>query len=64
MPRRVSSKDSGAPIVAPIPYFNQTSLAIAGGKGANLGELSQAGFEVPPGFVITTAAYDLLRCAT
>jgi phosphohistidine swiveling domain-containing protein len=60
MPRRVSSKDSGAPIVAPIPYFNQTSLAIAGGKGANLGELSQAGFEVPPGFVITTAAYDLL----
>jgi pyruvate,water dikinase len=31
--------------------------AIAGGKGANLGELTQAGLPVPPGFVITAAAY-------
>ncbi len=29
-----------------------------GGKGANLGLLTQAGFKVPPGFVVTTAAYD------
>ncbi|MBD1542476.1 phosphoenolpyruvate synthase [Arthrobacter sp. IA7] len=29
----------------------------AGGKGANLGELAQAGFPVPPGFVVTTPAY-------
>jgi phosphohistidine swiveling domain-containing protein len=29
----------------------------AGGKGANLGELAQAGFPVPRGFVLTTAAY-------
>src|SRR5690606_38200338 len=28
------------------------------GKGANLGELIGAGFPVPPGFVVTTAAYD------
>ena len=28
-----------------------------GGKGANLGELTQAGFPVPPGFVVTAAAY-------
>lgn len=28
-----------------------------GGKGANLGELSQAGFAVPPGFIISAAAY-------
>lgn len=33
-------------------------IAVAGGKGANLGELSRAGFPVPPGFVLTTAAYD------
>ena len=33
-------------------------VARAGGKGANLGELSRAGLPVPPGFVITTAAYD------
>ncbi|MBK8463524.1 MAG: phosphoenolpyruvate synthase [Nigerium sp.] len=32
-------------------------LALVGGKAANLGELVRAGFEVPPGFVITTDAY-------
>src|SRR5579872_6910307 len=31
--------------------------AVAGGKGANLGELTRAGMPVPPGFVITAAAY-------
>jgi pyruvate,water dikinase len=30
---------------------------VAGGKGANLGELTRAGLPVPPGFVLTTAAY-------
>jgi rifampicin phosphotransferase len=30
---------------------------IAGGKGANLGELTRGGFPVPPGFVLTTDAY-------
>ncbi|MEM7017951.1 MAG: PEP/pyruvate-binding domain-containing protein [Pseudomonadota bacterium] len=29
----------------------------AGGKGANLGELIRAGFPVPPGYVVTTSAY-------
>ncbi|MBI5283590.1 MAG: hypothetical protein HY874_00710 [Chloroflexi bacterium] len=29
----------------------------AGGKGANLGELVRAGIPVPPGFIVTTAAY-------
>ncbi len=28
-----------------------------GGKGANLGELTRAGFPVPPGFIITSEAY-------
>ncbi len=31
--------------------------AIVGGKGANLGELVEAGFRVPPGFVVTANAY-------
>ncbi len=31
--------------------------ATVGGKGANLGELTQAGFPVPPGFIITAQAY-------
>jgi phosphohistidine swiveling domain-containing protein len=54
------SNNPGAPLVASITDFDRASLALAGGKGANLGELSRAGFEVPPAFVITTAAYDLL----
>ena len=33
-------------------------IPIAGGKAANLGELTSAGFNVPAGFVLTTAAYD------
>ncbi len=31
----------------------------AGGKGANLGELTRAGFDVPPGFVVGAPAYAL-----
>jgi pyruvate,water dikinase len=38
--------------------IRRDDVALAGGKGANLGELSRAGLPVPPGFVITTEAYD------
>ena len=31
-----------------------------GGKGASLGELERAGIRVPPGFVVTTAAFETL----
>ena len=34
-----------------------TDVANAGGKGANLGELTRAAFPVPPGFVVTAPAY-------
>ena len=47
-------------LVAPLERFGKKDVALAGGKGANLGELIRAGFDIPPGFVITTAAYDLL----
>lgn len=33
-------------------------IPIVGGKGANLGELTNAGFPVPEAFVLTTASYD------
>ena len=33
------------------------TVATVGGKGANLSELVRAGFPVPPGFLISTAAY-------
>src|SRR3989344_5211276 len=33
-------------------------VAIAGGKGASLGEMTQAGIPVPPGFVVLAKAFD------
>lgn len=30
---------------------------VVGGKGANLGEMTKAGFPVPPGFIVTAQAY-------
>jgi len=41
-----------------ISELSVNDVDIAGGKGANLGELTEAGFQVPPGFALTTAAYD------
>ncbi|UJF33394.1 phosphoenolpyruvate synthase [Paenibacillus hexagrammi] len=37
--------------------IDKSSLPLVGGKGANLGEMTQAGFPVPPGFCVTTEAY-------
>ncbi|MBQ8016674.1 MAG: phosphoenolpyruvate synthase [Methanobrevibacter sp.] len=38
--------------------LSKSDIGIAGGKGANLGELTQAGIPVPPGFVVTAQAYE------
>ena len=37
---------------------SKDDIALAGGKGSNLGELSRAGLPVPPGYVVITRAYD------
>lgn len=37
--------------------LGKSDIGIAGGKGANLGELTQAGIPVPPGFVVTAETY-------
>ncbi len=45
-----------------IVTFNEIDAAmtpLAGGKGANLGELVRTGFPVPEGFCITTRAWDI-----
>jgi hypothetical protein len=42
----------------PFSQLNKTNIPTAGGKGANLGEMTTAGFLVPAGFVLTTEAYD------
>jgi rifampicin phosphotransferase len=45
--------------VLDLRQIDETDVAIAGGKGAQLGALSRiAGVHVPPGFVVTTAAFD------
>ena len=44
----------------PVVWFadlQRTDTGIAGGKGANLGELVSGGFPVPSGFVVTADAY-------
>lgn len=37
--------------------IGKDDISKVGGKGANLGEMTRAGFPVPPGFCITTEAY-------
>jgi pyruvate,water dikinase len=37
--------------------LSKASTPVAGGKGANLGEMTRAGLPVPPGFVITAGAF-------
>ncbi len=44
----------------PIVWFEEIGkedIALVGGKGANLGELTRAGIPVPPGFVVTADTY-------
>ncbi len=38
--------------------LSKNDIAIVGGKGASLGELTQAKIPVPPGFVVLTSAFD------
>ncbi len=47
-----------SPLVAPFATLALKDRAAVGGKGASLGELTQAGIAVPPGFVLTTAAFE------
>src|SRR5690349_12936788 len=50
---------AASPLVLSFTQIGRSDLALAGGKGANLGEMTRAGFPVPPGFCVTTAAYRL-----
>ena len=43
--------------VAWFAELDKSSGASVGGKGANLAEMTRAGIPVPPGFVVTTAAF-------
>ncbi|HZJ41022.1 MAG TPA: PEP/pyruvate-binding domain-containing protein [Candidatus Saccharimonadales bacterium] len=45
-------------LIKPFSKIGKKDAAIAGGKGASLGEMTQAGLKVPPGFVILAEAFD------
>ena len=47
------------PLVVAFKDIDKSDLSLVGGKGANLGEMTKAGFPVPDGFAITVPAYDL-----
>ena len=50
-------EEDAIPLVLPLSALDRTLLPMVGGKAANLGELLHAGFAVPVGFCVTTAAY-------
>jgi len=45
------------PFVVWFKEVDKEDIPLVGGKGANLGEMTKAGFPVPPGFIITSHAY-------
>lgn len=49
---------SRLPIVSFFKEIDKHDTPLVGGKGANLGEMTKAGFPVPNGFAITINAYD------
>ncbi len=54
------SSEYQAEIILPFSAINLSSLSVAGGKAANLGEMIQADLPVKPGFCVTTIAYALI----
>ncbi len=45
------------PFILPFSDIRAEDIPLVGGKGANLGEMTHAGFPIPPGFCLTTAAF-------
>lgn len=45
-------------VVLDLGELGAADWGVAGGKGAGLGELARAGMPVPPGFVVTVAAFE------
>src|SRR5450755_4387051 len=57
-PEASNPEEDAIPLVIPLSALHRSMLSVGGGKAANLGELIHAGFIVPAGFCITTAAYE------
>ncbi|MDD4984572.1 MAG: phosphoenolpyruvate synthase [Dehalococcoidales bacterium] len=53
---------SGEKAILWFSEITKSDIPVVGGKGANLGEMTNAGIPVPPGFVVTANAYfDFLK---
>ena len=48
-------------LIVDLADVTRANIATVGGKGANLGEMLRAELPVPPGFVVTVAAYEHMR---
>jgi len=52
----------GQKVVVWFGEVTKKDISTVGGKGANLGEMTNANIPVPPGFIVTTKAYfDFLK---
>jgi pyruvate,water dikinase len=47
------------PLVIEFKNIDKDDISLVGGKGANLGEMTKAGFPVPNGFAVTVPSYEL-----
>lgn len=63
-PARVTSTHESTRYVRWFEHIRKSDVALVGGKGANLGEMTHAGFPVPAGFVVTIDAYRRFAEAT
>src|SRR5438874_778861 len=53
-----TSHTSGMELIRSFERLGKGDAAIAGGKGASLGEMTQAGIPVPSGFVLLADAFE------
>ncbi|UXD21651.1 phosphoenolpyruvate synthase [Ignicoccus pacificus DSM 13166] len=51
------AEDKASKIILWFEEIGKDDIPLAGGKGANLGEMVRAGIPVPPGFVVSSTAY-------
>jgi rifampicin phosphotransferase len=57
----MNEQENGGPdLILPFTAIDRAMLPLTGGKAANLGELVRAGFPVPAGLCVTTAAYEMV----
>ncbi|HEU5376860.1 MAG TPA: PEP/pyruvate-binding domain-containing protein [Ktedonobacteraceae bacterium] len=55
--QRLTADEAPVPLVLPFAAIDAQMGQCVGGKAANLGEMTRAGFPVPQGFCVTTEAY-------